>query len=433
MTQSSLPELIARANSDVLSRMTRCRPRLVDIQPLHEICDRVTGMVLTHSGPPATWKSMSGAQRGAVVGAMLFEGWAETPEAAGSMMARGEVALIPNHDLGGVGPMGGVMSPNMHVYVVEDEETHLRAYSCTEFDAFFGAFDAAAIDEIRVWNSTVYPSMARAVRSLGGVDLRAIMAKALTMGDELHSRQTASSALLLATLASAIARICPAEESAVTLQILAESDLSFLPLSMAACKISSLAASDVDYSTVVTVMTRNGTDFGIRVSGLGDTWFCAPAPAVEGVFFPGFGRADAGLDVGDSAITETLGLGAFSLAAAPSMSGLTGVGIPQLNALSGEMAEICVGRHPGWSIPQLEFGGPPIGIDIRKVLQQSIFPMIDTATAHKDAGHRIIGAGITRAPEQCFHLALDAWLERYAKPEVLVASGGTDGKQSREI
>jgi hypothetical protein len=353
------------------------------------------------------------------VAAVLFEEWAEDANSAESLVARGEIALIPNHEIGGVGPMGGVLSPNMHVYVVEDEGTQFRAFSCTEFDSFFGAFDHAALEEIRAWNGTVFPCMARAVRSLGGLDLRPIMAKALTMGDELHSRQTASSALLLASLASAIVKTSAAEQSATTLQILAESDLSFLPLSMAACKVSSLAGSGVDYSTVVTVMARNGSEFGIRVSGLGDAWFSAPAPVVEGVYFPGFGRADAGLDVGDSAITETLGLGAFALPAAPSMSGLVGVGVRELNGLSGEMAEICVGRNGGWSIPQLDFGGPPIGIDIRKVLQQSTFPMIDTATAHRDPGHRIIGAGITRAPAQCFQLALDAWLERYAKAEAV--------------
>jgi hypothetical protein len=349
-----------------------------------------------------------------VIAAVMYEEWAETPDQATELAAGGTLRFVPNHDLGGVGPMAGILSPTMHVYVVEDEAGGGKAYSCTEFDALFGAFDDAALDEIKLWNKIVFPVVGRAVRKIGGLDLKSIMTRALTMGDELHSRQTAASSLLALSLAPAIVETSSTEEASLALKVLGESDLSFLPLSMAACKLGSMAAANVPNSTLVTAMARNGTDFGVQVSGLGPQWFCAPAPTIEGIYFPGFGPDDAGFDMGDSAITETNGLGAFALAASPTMSGLVGVSVDQLNKLAGQMREICAGVNSSWSIPQLDSGGPPIGIDIRKVLQSGIAPLIDTATAHRDPGHRIIGAGISRAPMVCFSQALDAWFDRYA-------------------
>jgi hypothetical protein len=414
MASRSLATLINEANSEAVSRMVSTRPRLIDVIRLGDFSSEIQGKCLTHSGPPIEWSRMSGAQRGAVIAAILFERWAPSAEKATVLAAGGGIRFVTNHEVDGVGPMAGVLSPGMHVYVVEDAANKTRCYSSTEYDCLFGAFDAEAIQELRHWNKIVYPSLGRAVRLMGGLDLKPLMARALIMGDELHSRQSAASALLATGMAPALVEACGRSAAAATLRELARNDLTFLPLAMAACKIGSMAASGIRYSTIVTAMSRNGTDFGIQVSGLDHEWSVAPAPTIEGIYFPGYGTADAGLDVGDSAITETNGLGAFALPAAPAIAGLIGTDVSDLDTYAREMTLITAGINSSWSIPQLGSGGTPIGIDIRKVLQTGIMPIIDTAIAHREPGHRIIGAGTTRAPLSCFRTALDRWFVRYA-------------------
>jgi hypothetical protein len=352
---------------------------------------------------------MSGAQRGAVIAAVLHEGWAKTPAAATRLAQDGRLTLVPNHDLGGVAPMAGVLSPSMQVFVVEDRASGRRAYSSIEYDSLFGCYDEGALEEIRTWNDVFYPALRRALGAVGSLDLNQLMAQALMMGDELHSRQTAASALLLRRLASALVRENPRPEAAATLDELAGNELTFLPLAMAAAKLIASAADAVPLSTLVTAMSRNGTEFGIRTSGTGPAWFTAPAPAVQGVYFPGYGPDDAGLDVGDSAITETVGLGAFAMAAAPGIAGLIGRTHRELLAGSAEMSKITAGRNPALAVPQWDFAGAMLGIDIRRVVQTAVLPIIDTATAHREPGHRIIGAGVSRAPAACFIQALEAW------------------------
>jgi hypothetical protein len=263
--------------------------------------------------------------------------------------------------------------------------------------------------ELRQWNTCFYPALRRALGPLGEVDLIQLMAQALMMGDELHSRQTASSALLLRALASSITSENPQPTAIATLNELAGNELTFLPLAMAAAKLIASAADGVPLSTIVTAMSRNGTEFGIRTSGTGPTWFIAPAPKIESVYFPGYRQEDAGLDMGDSAITETVGLGAFAMAAAPGIAGLVGKTHAELVALSAEMSQITSGRNPALAVPQWDLAGVLLGIDLRRVVQTGVLPMIDTATAHHDPGHRIIGAGVTRAPAACFTEALTTW------------------------
>jgi len=413
MGDSDIRARIEEANTEALRRMLSAQPVLVDVMPLSAFDPSVTGLSLTHSGPPVTWARMSGAQRGAVYAAASYEGWAASREETDVLAASGRIRFIPNHALRGVGPMAGVVSPSMHVWVVQDKVTGKCSYSSTEYDAFFGAYDDEALDELRRWNRIIYPAIGRALRSMGGLELKPLMTQALTMGDELHSRQVAASALLAKRLAAAIVRTSSVEDAAATLTELAENELTFLPVSMAACKVTLLAAEGIPYCTVVTAMARNGTDFGIRVSSLGDRWFVAPAPDVQGVFFPGYGPGDAGPDIGDSAITETNGLGAFAAAAAPAIAGLVGSSPSELIAYSREMRAITVGTNPNFGIPQLDFEGTATGIDLRKVVQTGIAPIIDTASAHKDPGHRIVGAGTSRAPLACFQAALEAWAKQY--------------------
>jgi hypothetical protein len=292
--------------------------------------------------------------------------------------------------------------------VVTDRTSGKRAYSIHEFDAVFGAYDDAALDEIRRWNTQYMPAIGRAVRALGGLALKPIMAQALGMGDDLHCRQHAASAVLEGLLAPAIVRTSADADAAATLEILAAfPHLAFLGLSMAASKASLLAAEGIEDSSLVTTMARNGTEVGIRTSGTGDRWFTAPAPRIDTVFFPGFGPADAGADLGDSAITETNGLGAFAAAAAPALAAEVGLRVDQLVPLSREMARIAIGVHDDLPIPQLG-SGPPVGIDVARVVATGITPAIFTAVAHREPGHRIIGLGRSQVPLACFQEAA-AW------------------------
>lgn len=400
---------VEAANAAALESMLTAQPAWVDVTPLGELFPDLPPMTLTHAGPPVTWGRMSGAQRGGVIAALLYEGWAKDPAAAAQVAENGLLNLVPNHDLGGVGPMAGVLSPSMHVFVVQDRVSGRRAYSSIEYDSLFGCWDERAMDELRQWNTCFYPALRRALGPLVGVDLIQLMAQALMMGDELHSRQTASSVLLLRALAPSIASENPQPTAVATLNQLAANELTFLPLAMAAAKLIASAADGVPLSTIVTAMSRNGTEFGIRTSGTGPAWFTAPAPKVEGVYFPGYREKDAGLDMGDSAITETVGLGAFAMAAAPGIAGLVGKSHGELVASSAEMSQITAGRNPALAVPQWDMSGVLLGIDVRRVVQTGVLPIIDTATAHHDAGHRIIGAGVSRAPAECFTEALNAW------------------------
>ena len=400
---------VEAANAQALQRMLAVQPAWVGVLRLSELIPDLDPMTLTHAGPPVTWSRMSGAQRGGVIAAVLYEGWAKDPQTAAQLAEDGQVSLVPNHDLGGVGPMAGVLSPSMHVFVVQDRASGRRAYSSIEYDSLFGCWDERAMTELRQWNECFYPVLARALGPLDELDLMQLMAQALMMGDELHSRQTASSALLLRALAPTIASQNSLPQATATLHELAANELTFLPLAMAAAKLIASAAEGVPFSTIVTTMSRNGTDFGIRTSGTGPAWFTAPAPPVDGVFFPGYGPADAGLDIGDSAITETVGLGAFAMAAAPGIAGLVGKSHQELVASSAEMAQITAGRNPSLAVPQWDFAGVLLGIDVRRVVQTSVLPVIDTATSHHEPGHRIIGAGVSRAPAACFVQALEAW------------------------
>jgi hypothetical protein len=400
---------VEAANAAALESMLTVQPAWVDVTPLGELFPDLPPMTLTHAGPPVTWERMSGAQRGAVIAAVLYEGWATDPAVASRLAEDGLLNLVPNHDLGGVGPMAGVLSPTMHVFVVRDRVSGRRAYSSIEYDSLFGCWDERAMDELRQWNDCFYPALRRALGPLGEVDLIQLMAQALMMGDELHSRQTASSTLLLRALASSIASENPQPTAIATLNQLAGNELTFLPLAMAAAKLIASAADGVPLSTIVTAMSRNGTEFGIRTSGTGPAWFTAPAPRIEGVYFPGYREEDAGLDMGDSAITETVGLGAFAMAAAPGIAGLVGKSHGELLASSAEMSQITAGRNPALAVPQWDMSGVLLGIDVRRVVQTGVLPIIDTATAHRDAGHRIIGAGVSRAPAECFTEALNAW------------------------
>ena len=411
-----IKQKIEKANEEAAHRLTIGEPVLVDIAPAREVIPGMQDKMITYAGPPIEWQRMCGAQQGAVIGMAIYEGWAKTPDEARKLLDKGAIRLEPNHHHQTVGPMAGTISPSAPVWVVENKAFGNRAF-CRQVEGNqqFGDYSDQALQDLRIWRDVWAPTLRDALHTIGGLDLKPIITKALQMGDELHNRHTASSSLFANAMAVAIAQTEFANQGEVigTLKYITNHDLIFLGLAMAAGKAIADPARDIEYSTVVTAMCRNGVEFGIRVSGLGDEWFAAPAPVVDGLYMPGYSANDAGLDIGDSAITETVGWGGFVLGGAPGILSLVG-GTPEeaLN-YSREMRKITVAAHPTYRMPALGFIGTSIGIDIRKVVQTGITPIIDTAIAHKDPGYPKIGAGLLRAPLDCFKKALIAFGRKY--------------------
>jgi hypothetical protein len=410
-----IKQKIEKANEEAMQRMLAGDPVLVDIAPAGEVIPGMQGKMVTHAGPPITWDRMCGAQKGAVIGMVLFEGWAKTVEEAEHLLANGEVKLEPNHHHGAVGPMAGTISPSLPVFVVENRAFGNRNY-CRNVEGRqqFGEYSQDALDALRKWRDVQAPAMRKAVLKMGCLELKPIITKALAMGDELHNRHSAASSLFANALMMPLASLdLPKSELMPTLGLLVNHDLNFLGLAMASGKAIADPVRDIDYSTIVTAMCRNGTEFGIRVSGLGDEWFTAPSPMVEGLYVPGYSASDAGADMGDSAITETVGWGAFVLGGAPGILTLVGGTPEEALGYTREMRNITAASHPTYRMPAFGFEGAPVGIDIRKVIQTGITPIIDTAIAHKDPGYPKIGAGLVRAPLECFKKALIAFSRKY--------------------
>jgi hypothetical protein len=410
---------IDKANATALERMMSARPMLVSVGPARELIAGMRDNLLLHAGPPIEWPRMSGPLRGAVIGALLFEGLAPDEHRAQAMAEKGEIDFSPCHQFGAVGPMAGVISASMAVYAVENQIHGNRSFSNLN-EGYgkvlrYGAYSADVLQRLRWMNETLAPSLRDALAAGDPIDLRALIAEALQMGDEGHNRNKAGSLLYLKLLAPRLSRVISDEaRRSEILQFLGDNALSVLNPVMAACKAMADAGHGVEGSSLVTAMARNGTDFGIRVSGLADSWFTAPAEVPEGLFFPGFAAADANPDIGDSAITETAGIGGFAMAGAPAIVSFVG-GTPRdaLNATL-EMYEITAGEHKHFSIPALDFRGTPTGIDIRKVVQLGIPPRINTGIAHRRAGIGQVGAGLVRPPMAIFQNALRAFAERYS-------------------
>ncbi|MHB1134892.1 MAG: YlbE family protein [Chloroflexota bacterium] len=407
---------IDRANEEAVGRILAARPLAVDLVKARDVWPQ-TGRRLLHAGPPITWQRMCGPMRGAVLGAMLFEGWAASPEEATALMEADGVELAPCHHYAAVAPMAGVISPSMSLWVVRNDDHGNVAYSNLNEGLGkvlrFGAYSPEVVQRLHWMEDVLAPLLRRALGSLKeGIDLKAILAQALQMGDDGHNRNNAATSLLFRQLTLAVLAVEPdATRAREALAFVDANNHTFLNLSMAAAKATLDAAQGVERSTVVTAMSRNGVDFGIRVSGLGDRWFTAPAPVPEGLYFPGYGAADANPDMGDSAITETAGVGGFAMGAAPAMVQFVG-GTPE-DALgyTREMMEITLARNNGLALPPLGFVGTPTGIDVRKVLDTGIAPAINTGIAHREAGVGQVGAGIARAPLACFEQALLALAE----------------------
>ena len=415
MASEDLKKKIEAANEEALKRMNAGDPVLVDIAPAGEVIPGLQDRMITHSGPPIDWPRMCGAQRGAMIGAVLFEGWAKNAEEASHLLRGGGVRFEPNHHHQAVGPMAGTISPSMPVWVVENKAFGNRSF-CRQVEGRqqFGDYSESALQDLHRWKNIWAPALRQGLRQTGDLPLKPIIAKALMMGDELHNRPVAASSLFANAMSSAMVETGVAKENLVaTLKYTANHELLFLGLAMACGKAIADPATGIEFSTVVVAMARNGMDFGIRVSGLGRDWFIAPSPRVKGLFFPAYKEEDAGFDMGDSAITETVGWGGFVLAGATGILSLVGGTPDEAMAYSREMREITAGVSVNYRLPVFGFQGTALGIDIRRVVQTGIAPIIDTAIAHKNPGYSIIGAGLVRAPLECFRKALVAFSGKY--------------------
>ena len=406
---------VEAANAVAFGRFLDAQPLLTGVAAARDVLPGMAGghRLIVHAGPPIAWSAMCGPMRGAVLGAVVLEGWADSVAEAERLIAAGGVDLAPCHHHGAVGPMAGIISPSMPVFVVENKTAGNRAY-CGFNEGLgqvlrFGANGPAVIARLRMMAGVVAPTLAAVLARTGAIELKPVIAQALNMGDEGHNRNAAATALFIKRIAPALIETDVARaDAAATLGFIAGNDHFFLNLSMAACKAMCDAAAGVAGSSMVTAMARNGVTFGVRLSGTGDTWFEAPANPVDGLYFPGYSIADAAADLGDSAITETAGVGGFAMAAAPAIVKFVGGTPTDAIHHSLRMRAITLGANPSFTLPALDFAAAAAGIDARKVVDCGVLPVINSGIAHREAGVGQIGAGVTSAPMACFTAAVKA-------------------------
>lgn len=414
---------VDEANEKTIEVIKEAHPFLIDIEQAIDVIPGMHDQLILHSGPPIEWKDMAGPVKGAIIGAIIYEGLASDQEQAEKMAGSGEIEFAPAHHYDAVGPMAGIISPSMPVHVVENRTHGNKAFSTVNEGLGnvlrFGANSDEVIDRLKWIEESFAPALKKALLLTDGIDLKSLTAQALHMGDECHNRNKASTSLFYREIIDYLLQIDSSKEELREIaKFIRENEHYFLNLSMAASKSALDAAHGIKYSTVVTAMARNGVEFGILISGLDKKqWFTAPANVVEGMFFPGYSEEDAALDLGDSTIAETMGLGGFAMGASPAIVQFVGGEVQDAINYSEQMYEITVGENSNYSIPNLNFRGGAYGIDIRKVIETNILPVINTGMAHKKAGVGQIGAGIVHPPFECFEKAITAFVDAYKEDD----------------
>ncbi len=405
---------IAAANAEAISRLVKARPVIVGIGTALDVVPGMRKELVLHSGPPVSWARMSGPTRGAVMGGLIYEGLAATPEEAAALAASGQVEFAPCHHHASVGPMAGIVTASMPVWILENQAFGNRAFSTLNEGLGkvlrYGAYAPEVIERLRWMERVLAPTLRAALERHGPVDLASLIAQALQMGDEVHNRNRAATSLLIRELAPHLVRTgLPVEDVAAVLSFVHGNDHFFLNLSMAASKSALDPLAGIPHSTVVHLMARNGTDFGIQVASMPGRWFVAPSPMVEGLYLPGFKAEDAAPDIGDSVITETAGLGGMAMAAAPAIVQFVGGTAAQALGFTRSMYDITLAEHPLYKIPALDFRGTATGIDLLKVVDTGVVPVVNTGIAHKEPGIGMVGAGLVKPPFACFAQALRAY------------------------
>jgi hypothetical protein len=413
LAQLALDPRRAAANRTAVERVLAAGSVLVDVRPAREVLD-LPDRTLLHSGPPLTWETASGPMRGALMGAAVFEGWATDPADAERVLAAGGITLDPCHHHRTVGPMAGVTSPSMWLWCLQDPASGGQAW-CNLNEGLgkvlrMGAFNDEVQTRLAWMRDVLGPVLSQAVRGRPEpLDVKAILAQMLQMGDEGHNRNRAGSLLALRELSPSIVEVdAPSSDIAEVLRFIGANEHFYLNLGMPTAKLAMDAARDVPGSTLVTVMARNGTEFGIQTAGTGDRWFTGPANTPVGLFLGDYGPEDANPDIGDSAIMETYGVGGFSMAAAPAIVRFVGGSVPDALATTERMYQLTLTENPAMQIPIMGFRGSPTGIDVVKVARTGWLPQINTGMAGRVAGTGQVGAGLVQPPQQCFEQALAA-------------------------
>jgi len=408
------------ANRTALERLVAAEPRWVGIRTAREAVGIETGQFL-HAGPPITWERASGPMRGALIAAMLYEGMADTPEEAEAIGARGDLDLSPCHEHAAVGPMAGVVSPSMPMFVIENGAFGNQAF-CSLNEGLgkvlrYGAYAPEVIDRLRWMQSVLGPALDAAIAQLGSLDLRAIITQALQMGDELHNRNRAASAMIVKEIVPPLleAGIDPGDLADVV-RFVNGNEHFFLNLGMPAAKSAMDPVRDIPGSSVVVAMARNGTDFGLQLSGTGSRWFTGPAEVPDGLFLGDYTADDANPDIGDSTIMETAGVGGFAMASAPAIVRFVGGQASDALDATRSMYSITLGEHPHYQMPILEFRGTPVGIDVTRVARTGTLPFVNTGIAGKVAGTGQVGAGLVSPPMSAFADAVRALAELAEPP-----------------
>ena len=410
---------IDEANQAVVNKVIAGSPFLLDVVPAHTVIDEFNhGKLLLHAGPPITFDTMIDPVQGACIGAALFEGWADNEDDARQLLESGEVQLMPCHHVNAVGPMGGITSAHMPLLVVENQTDGNRAY-CTMNEGIgavlrFGANGPEVIERLKWMRDVLGPVLSLALQNREPLNVNVLVTKAIAMGDEFHQRNIAASLASLKEMAPTIVGLDIEEDKKqAVIQFLADTDQFFLNVMMASAKSVMDGARQIQEGTIVTAMCRNGYEFGIRIAGMGDEWFTGPVNTPKGLYFSGFSEEDASPDMGDSAITETFGVGGFAMIAAPAVTRFVGTGgFDDALRISNDMTEITTTANPNFPIPTWDFQGISTGIDARKVVETGILPVINTGVANKRAGLGQIGAGTVTPPMECFEKAVLAYAKK---------------------
>jgi hypothetical protein len=410
--------MIARANDQALERLTRSNMVLRSIRPARAVIPGMHREMILHAGPPICWERMCGPMQGAVIGALIYEGLAKNEAEAKALAASGRIEFDSCHHHQAVGPMAGVLSPSMWVFCVENETYGNTAY-CSLNEGLgkvlrFGAYDASVIERLRWMAEELAPTLNDAILASGGINIKTMIAQALCMGDEGHNRNFAGTNLFLKEILPHLLGLGRPNDLIIKIvRFISNNGHFFLNLSMPAAKAAADTILDIEGSSLMCAMARNGVEIGIRVAGCKGQWYTAPSGMPKGLYFPGFSEADANPDIGDSTICETGGFGAFAMAAAPAIVKFVGGRAEDAVRYNREMYEITWGKHPDFQIPPLDFMGTPAGVDIRKVVEFNLTPIINTGIAHKNPGIGQVGAGILRAPLAMFQAALKDFHARY--------------------
>ncbi len=422
ISNAALVEKIKKANDEAVERIMSSMFFLVDIRKASDVVPNFTGKMILHSGPPIEWNRMCGPTKGAILGACVYEGWANSIEDAEKMCAAGEIKFDPCHHHNTVGPMAGIVSPSMWVFCILNKTFGNYAY-CTLNEGLgkvlrFGAYGEDVIKRLKWMEQTLAPALAKAVKIAvqkeGGINIKSIISQVLMMGDECHNRNVAGTALFIKEIIPYLLQTDENKEIIKSIVDFMSGNVHFfLNLTMPVQKAAADTIKNIEYCSIIYGMARNGTDTGIRISGLGDDWFVSASGMPKGLYFAGYTENDANPDLGDSTITETAGIGAVAMAGAPAIVKFVGGTPDDALKVTLDMYKITHSKHRDFQMPALNFEGTPLGFDIIKIMNTGILPFINTGIAHKQAGVGQIGAGILRAPIDCFKKALKAFAEKY--------------------